>query len=178
MCKTENRETTIFTCLLWPHFLFPNPFSLQIEYTCRCQSRDQLVSLNPYLNCREEKTHQTDLTSVFITAHNNVQNGANGMAFCWCIWYYSTPAITMSPSSPMKVPLKYKMENKYGWCLFFTGCPCSNRWQILLLWWHTVVFHLIAMGDVNIWFVFKFFVGLCNLREICVSYMVTRLSGS
>ena len=47
------------------------------------------------------------------TAHNNVWNGAIGMALntwklCgWCIWYHFTNsalAITMSPSSPIKVP--------------------------------------------------------------------------
>ena len=30
---------------------------------------------------------------------------------------------------------------------------------------------------INIGFVFKFVVGLCNLREICVSNMVINLSG-
>ena len=34
---------------------------------------------------------------------------------------------------------------------------CGNRSQILLLWWHTVVFHPVD---------FEFFLGLCNLREM------------
>ena len=47
------------------------------------------------------------------TAHNNGWNRAYGMASntrkpcVWCIWYHSTysaPAITTSPSSPIKVP--------------------------------------------------------------------------
>ena len=39
---------------------------------------------------------------------------------------------------------------------------------------HTVVFHPVDMG---VGFVFEFFVGLFNLREICVSNMVIHLAG-
>ena len=74
-------------------------------------------------------------------------------------------------------------KHKYGlylqWCLFFTGCPflvatghksccCDGT-----LWNFTQkIWEFFKIG-----FAFKFFMGLCNLSEICAFNMVIHLAG-
>jgi hypothetical protein len=58
---------------------------------------------------------------------------------------------------------------------------CSSL--VDLVFWQQVTNLAAVMTHCGIWelikigFVFKFFVGLCNLREICVSNMVIHLAG-
>ena len=106
-------------CLHWSHWLWGH-----LEGRGRESAREKARETGKnYINDRDDCQCSDPSTTWFFTSISAYQwrllrggqNGANGMAsnwkpwktYVWCIWYHSTdstPAITTSSSSPIKVP--------------------------------------------------------------------------